>query len=431
MSGNKISIMGLYIGSNYVEGVSIYKGGIRQSKNVAPLVTQQTIYPDAEYDSLQSVTISAVTSAIDSNIKAENIKDGVTILGVTGSLQSGSAPVNYRLPWDPFNTNLVTATLTINVTIVCGVYVLFFVNGDCDTVYQIFTTSGTYNLTVLAGSWMVGWVYRQDPMEGSIGNFNNITYCDLKINCVNYNECGYFGKLTSDGSIPLNGTMRSTIDSPWCGYPHLLILNSDNNIFSSISYSFSITVDDRGCFIKGTKITLADGSYKNCEDITLDDELLVWDFYKGGYTSAKPLFIQKKKTSPCYNKLTFSDGTVVGYVGHKEYHRIFNQQSGKFTGTASEETPIGTITFKDDRTTPTLVSKEMVYEDIDYYNIITENHYNCFTNGILSSCRLSNQYAISDMKYVGDALFDDTYVSEYLERLKNNGSWLYRDNNRS
>ena len=32
-----------------------------------------------------SVTVAAVTAAIDENIVAENIKDGVTILGVTGS----------------------------------------------------------------------------------------------------------------------------------------------------------------------------------------------------------------------------------------------------------------------------------------------------------------------------------------------------------
>ena len=403
--------MGLYIGSDYVEGVSIYKGGIRQSKNVAPLVTQQTIYPDAEYDSLQSVTISAVTSAIDSNIKAENIKDGVTILGVTGTLQSGSAPVNYRLPWDPTNTQLETTTLTLNVTILSGIYVLFYVNGDCDTVRQVFTTSGTYNLTVLAGSWMYGFVDRVRGAESMYTTMTNICYLEHMTSGENQ---PVYGDDVYNENITLEGTGSRLMflsyisgDVP----PHVL----------------GISVDDRTCFVKGTKITLAYGTYKNCEDITLDDELLVWDFYKGEYTSAKPLFIQKKKTSPCYNKLTFSDGTVVGYVGHKEYHRIFNQQSGKFTGTASEETPIGTITFKDDQTTPTLVSKEMVYKDVEYYNIITENHYNCFTNGILSSCRLSNQYAISDMKYVGDALLDDTYVSEYLERLKNNESWLYRD----
>lgn len=404
--------MGLYIGSDYVDGVSIYKGGIRQSKNVAPLVTQQTIYPDSGYDSLQSVTVGAVTSAIDSNIKAENIKDGVTILGVTGSLQSGSAPVCYRLPWSPYNTQLRTETLTMNITIVSGVYVLFYVDGNCDTVYRVFDTTGTYNLTVLGGSWMVGFVPRYDGTESVYTQINEICFLDTPMRQNSYSGSPGYG----NDVYVMDCILYE--DKIMC-----LAYNTD----TVLTHSISVSVDDRTCFVGGTKITLADGSYKNCEDITLDDELLVWDFYKGDYTSAKPLFIQKKKTSPCYNKLTFSDGTVVGYVGHKEYHRIFNQQSGKFTGTASEETPIGTITFKDDRTTPTLVSKEMVYEDVDYYNIITENHYNCFTNGILSSCRLSNQYAISDMKYVGDALFDNTYVSEYLERLKNNESWMYRD----
>ena len=141
--------MGLYIGSDYVEGVSIYKGGIRQSKNVAPLVTQQTIYPDAEYDSLQSVTISAVTSAIDSNITAENIKEGVSILGVTGSLQSGSAPVSYRMPFDTQqNPNGVTSTLTINVTFQqsgCAAR-LYYTDGNYESQY-VDLQSGTNTIT--------------------------------------------------------------------------------------------------------------------------------------------------------------------------------------------------------------------------------------------------------------------------------------------
>ena len=36
-------------------------------------------------ETLRKVTIAAVTAAIDSNITAENIKDGVEILGVTGT----------------------------------------------------------------------------------------------------------------------------------------------------------------------------------------------------------------------------------------------------------------------------------------------------------------------------------------------------------
>lgn len=56
-----------------------------QSKSATPTTSAQTIQPDNGYDGLSSVSIAAVTAAIDANIQAENILDGVTILGVTGS----------------------------------------------------------------------------------------------------------------------------------------------------------------------------------------------------------------------------------------------------------------------------------------------------------------------------------------------------------
>lgn len=56
-----------------------------QAKTVNPSTSQQTVTPDQGKDGLSSVTVTAVTAAIDANIVAENILDGVTILGVTGS----------------------------------------------------------------------------------------------------------------------------------------------------------------------------------------------------------------------------------------------------------------------------------------------------------------------------------------------------------
>lgn len=56
-----------------------------QAKTVNPSTSQQTVTPDQGKDGLSSVTVNAVTAAIDANIVAENILDGVTILGVTGS----------------------------------------------------------------------------------------------------------------------------------------------------------------------------------------------------------------------------------------------------------------------------------------------------------------------------------------------------------
>ena len=63
-----------------------------QTKEATPLTHAQTVSPDAGYDGLQSVTVTGVTSEIDSNITADNIKKDVTILGVTGTLESGIIP---------------------------------------------------------------------------------------------------------------------------------------------------------------------------------------------------------------------------------------------------------------------------------------------------------------------------------------------------
>jgi len=58
-----------------------------QTKSVTPTTQQQIIEPDAPtYNGLSQVAVAGVTSAIDSNIQASNIKNGVSILGVNGSV---------------------------------------------------------------------------------------------------------------------------------------------------------------------------------------------------------------------------------------------------------------------------------------------------------------------------------------------------------
>ena len=56
-----------------------------KNESVTPTTAEQTITAGEGYDGLGTVTVAAVTSAIDANIVAGNIKDGVTILGVTGN----------------------------------------------------------------------------------------------------------------------------------------------------------------------------------------------------------------------------------------------------------------------------------------------------------------------------------------------------------
>lgn len=56
-----------------------------QDKTVTPTTSKQTIKADTGKDGLGTVTVNAVTAAIDENIVAGNIKSGVTILGVAGT----------------------------------------------------------------------------------------------------------------------------------------------------------------------------------------------------------------------------------------------------------------------------------------------------------------------------------------------------------
>lgn len=63
-----------------------------QEKTVTPTTSTQTITPDSTYDGLSQVIVSAVTSSIDSDIKATNIRKGIDILGVTGTMEEYVAP---------------------------------------------------------------------------------------------------------------------------------------------------------------------------------------------------------------------------------------------------------------------------------------------------------------------------------------------------
>lgn len=188
-----------------------------------------------------------------------------------------------------------------------------------------------------------------------------------------------------------------------------------------------ITVDEQdiiaywACILKGTLIILADGTKKPIEQITYDDDLLVWNFYEGKFDTAKPCWIKIPQVAHEYNLCKFSNGAEVGFIGeggNKGYHRIYNDEAKGFTHTGVAETPIGTTTFAEDMSMPTLVEQEVVKKEVKYYNIITDKHYNLFANGILTSCKLSNKYAIENMKYVGEQLITDKEEQEYFERIE-------------
>jgi len=168
---------------------------------------------------------------------------------------------------------------------------------------------------------------------------------------------------------------------------------------AGISYGSSIALNISLCLAKGTMISLAKGIKKPIENIEYTDLLSVWDFDNCCFSSAFPLWIMSKGKTVQYNLLKFSDGSELKTI---KQHRIFNKEFGRFTHPMTDDTPVGTSTFNEKQQYIKLVSKEIVQEEIEYYNVITYKHINLFANGILTSSSYNNLYPIKNMKFIKD-----------------------------
>lgn len=70
-----------------VEGTLIELQG--EEKVIEPSIEEQVITPSEGKNGITQATVNPVTSAIDTNILPENIKSGVSILGVEGTMETG------------------------------------------------------------------------------------------------------------------------------------------------------------------------------------------------------------------------------------------------------------------------------------------------------------------------------------------------------
>ncbi len=170
----------------------------------------------------------------------------------------------------------------------------------------------------------------------------------------------------------------------WC---HYIVLEGDSEATSidGFTESSDLNLQYRMCFTENTLISTKNGD-KFVQDITYDDDILVWNFDEGKLDYAKPIFIKQEQTSDSYWHVTDEDGKTVNLVGSNgKSHRLYNKRTHLF------EYPQDISECK----------CEEIYESVKYYNIVTAYHFNCFANGILTSKRYSNMlYPITDeMKY--------------------------------
>ena len=185
----------------------------------------------------------------------------------------------------------------------------------------------------------------------------------------------------------------------------------------TIMYSYTNGKWNGSCVLKGTLITLADYSQKKIEDITYDDELLVWNFDEGKFDSSKPSWIKKVQKSDYYFINKLSSGKELLTTGKSATgwgHRMYDVSKDKFVYTTQS---VSDSIFTMDGI-ETHMSCQRIDAECEYYNIITKKHFNLFANRILTSCSLNNMYDMKDMKFVKDnrkyRSFDEYSVSKEM-----------------
>lgn len=270
---------------------------------------------------------------------------------------------------------------------------------DIETILSNKPETCTVNFSAHGGSGLT------QPADGKVRTIS-YTECDggkITPKIINVNNSGVYTvkNILKDSLVVVDsdfGEERIIGDIILKGYYYY---NNSNN---QKDYRFRILqvksdgqVKTYTCYLKGTKILLVNKKTKTIENITYNDELLVWDFDNARYTAAKPLWIKKVQVASEYYDCLFSDGTNLKLVGGRGHaHRIFCVETNRFE---YANDCVGKMIMSQNGPVR-MESCEIKEEEVEFYNIITDYHMNLYANGILSSTGLSNIYPIEDMKYV-------------------------------
>lgn len=226
----------------------------------------------------------------------------------------------------------------------------------------------------------------------------------------------YTATFTANNNYNLPNSITVTMegnDNPTYTYnrnnSNVTIQNVTGNITISGQAEYNI------CLGEGTKILMADYTYKNIEDVRYDDLVLAWNYETGNFVKEYPLWLKKPNTVSEYRLTKFSDGTILKSIGD---HGIFSADKNEFININDIKVGERVIKLKNEKfITVKVTESKMVHENIKYYDVISTRYYNVFANDLLTTDGVvifSNLYGFNKNITFKRKITDDIYTFEEL-----------------
>lgn len=189
------------------------------------------------------------------------------------------------------------------------------------------------------------------------------------------------------------------------------------------------------CIVAGTMLTLADGTQKRIEDITAQDQVLIFNHETGAYEAGFVLFTSHKEEAERLHRvinLQFSDGTVLRIVGE---HAAFDLDLNRYVYLAEDNVNayIGhsfyTTQYVDGQFvggSVTLTGAFVTEEVVKVYCPVTAYHMNCFAEGLLTMPNMPNNIhgMINIFEFGENLKYDEEKMQADIERY---GVFTYDD----
>lgn len=292
------------------------------------------------------------------------------------------------------------------------------------------TTAGKQNGTNTT------WTYSPDNGDFTLTITGGQVHSSNKVNAIPVvcNEKLYFVAANSNGlvnygndarTIPVTYEFKDNNNGDILKFNHTwsiecpdkAIAYDYSDFCNGTSKTFTIkSSNGNSCVTPDTLVTLYDGTRKRIDQITYEDQLLVWDFYTGQKISA-PSSIVMNHGEYEYEIVTveFSDGTKVNTING---HGFYDADEKQFVIISDNNVAdyINHNFVKADGTKVKLVDYSIKTEYTESWSILTSVHYNCVMEGMwtLTPAEVENSPAYlmpfeigKDMKFVEDKMYAD------------------------